>query len=48
VSVDSFVKKITFQYLTRQGLENIADTVITMAEHEGLYAHAEAVRIRLQ
>jgi histidinol dehydrogenase len=48
VSVDSFVKKITFQYLTRQGLENIADTVITMAEHEGLHAHAEAVRIRLQ
>lgn len=48
VSVDSFVKKITFQYLTRQGLENIASTVITMAEHEGLHAHAEAVRIRLQ
>ncbi len=48
VSVDSFVKKITFQYLTRTGLENIAQTVITMAEHEGLHAHAEAVRIRLQ
>lgn len=47
VSVDSFVKKITFQYLTREGLKNIADTVIIMAEHEGLQAHAEAVRIRL-
>jgi len=48
VSVDSFVKKITFQHLTREGLENIADTVITMAGHEGLHAHAEAIRVRLQ
>jgi histidinol dehydrogenase len=48
VSVDSFVKKITFQELTRKGLENISQTVITMAEHEGLQAHAEAVRQRLK
>jgi histidinol dehydrogenase len=48
VSVDSFVKKITFQHLSREGLENIANTVITMAEHEGLRAHAEAIRVRLQ
>jgi histidinol dehydrogenase len=47
VSVDSFVKKITFQKLTRQGLQNIAETVIEMAEAEGLKAHANAVRVRI-
>jgi histidinol dehydrogenase len=48
VSVDSFVKKITFQQLSREGLEHIASTVIEMAEAEGLRGHAEAVRVRLQ
>jgi histidinol dehydrogenase len=48
VSVDSFVKKITYQKLTREGLASIAETVVQMAEAEGLMAHAEAVRIRLQ
>ena len=47
VSVDSFVRKITFQELTRQGLENISDTVVRMAEAEGLRAHASAVTVRL-
>lgn len=47
VSVDSFVKKITFQKLTQQGLQGIAKTVIDMAEAEGLQAHANAVKIRL-
>lgn len=47
VSVDSFVKKITFQKLTVQGLQNIGETVIKMAEAEGLQAHANAVKIRL-
>lgn len=46
VSVDSFVKKITFQKLTEEGLQNIADAVVQMAEAEGLDAHANAVRIR--
>lgn len=46
VSVDSFVKKITFQQLSKSGLQNIAATVESMAEAEGLKAHAEAVRIR--
>jgi histidinol dehydrogenase len=46
VSVDSFLKKITFQQLTKEGLENIGDTVQIMAEAEGLRAHAEAVRVR--
>ena len=47
VSVDSFVKKITFQQLTQEGLKNISKTVIAMAEAEGLQAHANAVKIRL-
>lgn len=47
VSVDSFVKKITFQQLTEQGLKNIGRTVELMAEAEGLEAHANAVRVRL-
>jgi histidinol dehydrogenase len=48
VSVDSFVKKITFQELSETGLKNISTTVILMAEAEGLQAHAEAVRIRMK
>jgi histidinol dehydrogenase len=47
VSVDSFVKKITYQKLSQEGLKAIANTVITMAEAEGLRAHAEAVKIRV-
>jgi histidinol dehydrogenase len=48
VSLDSFVKKITFQKLTREGLENLASTIETMAEAEGLNAHKNAVSIRLK
>lgn len=47
VSVDSFVKKITFQKLSKDGLHSIAQTVIEMAEAEGLKAHANAVRVRV-
>jgi histidinol dehydrogenase len=47
VSVDSFVKKITFQQISKQGIHNIGKTIITMAEAEGLDAHANAVKIRL-
>jgi histidinol dehydrogenase len=46
VSVDSYVKKITYQKLSQQGLDKIANTVIAMAEAEGLDAHANAVKIR--
>ena len=46
VSVDSFVKKITFQHITREGINNIGPTVQTLAELEGLHAHANAVSIR--
>lgn len=48
VSVDSFLRKITFQQLTREGLISIAPAVIRMAEEEGLAAHAEAVSKRIQ
>ena len=47
VSVDSFVRKITFQQLSNEGLKRIGQTVIEMAEAEGLQAHANAVRVRL-
>ncbi|MES1218824.1 MAG: histidinol dehydrogenase [Bacteroidota bacterium] len=47
VSIDSFVKKITYQKLSEEGLKNIGHSVIAMAEAEGLEAHAEAVRVRL-
>jgi histidinol dehydrogenase len=47
VSLDSFFKKMTFQKITKQGLQSIAQTVVTMAEAEGLQAHAEAVKVRL-
>ncbi len=47
VSLDSFVKKISFQQLTKEGLAGIGKTVIKMAEAEGLDAHARAVSIRL-
>ena len=46
VSVDSFVKKITYQQLSSAGLNNIASIVELMAEAEGLDAHANAVRVR--
>ena len=47
VSVDSFVKKITFQHLTERGLVNIGQSVIEMANAESLEAHANAVTVRL-
>lgn len=48
VSLDSFVKKVTFQELSEQGLRNIASTVQCMAEAEGLKAHSMAVTVRLK
>lgn len=48
VSMDSFVKKITFQQLTERGIENIAPTVIEMATAEGLQAHSKAVELRME
>lgn len=48
VSVDSFVKKITFQKLSKEGLENIGNTVMLMATAEGLSGHKKAIEIRLK
>ncbi|RDV14809.1 histidinol dehydrogenase [Pontibacter diazotrophicus] len=48
VSLDSFVKKITFQYITPEGLQQIGSTIETMAAAEGLEAHKNAVSIRLK
>lgn len=47
VSVDSFVKKITYQKLTQEGIAQIGQAVIQMAEAEGLQAHANAVKVRM-
>ncbi|PSL29797.1 histidinol dehydrogenase [Chitinophaga ginsengisoli] len=48
VSLDSFVKKITFQRLTQEGLQHIGATIETMAAAEGLDAHKNAVTVRLK
>jgi histidinol dehydrogenase len=48
VSLDSFVKKITFQKLTEQGLRTLGSAIETMAEAEGLQAHRNAISIRLE
>ncbi|WP_449387385.1 histidinol dehydrogenase [Chryseobacterium lineare] len=48
VSLDSFVKKITFQHITENGLKNLGKTIEIMAEAEGLLAHKNAVSIRLK
>ncbi len=48
VSVDSFVKKITFQHLSPEGIKNIGKTVEILAELEGLQAHKNAVTVRLK
>jgi histidinol dehydrogenase len=47
VSLDSFVKKITIQKITQQGINNIGVAIELMAEAEGLQAHKNAVTIRL-
>ena len=48
VSLDSFVKKITFQKITANGIQNLGKTIELMAEAEQLEAHKNAVSIRLK
>ena len=48
VNLDSFMKSITFQKITKKGLQNIGQTIELMAEAEGLQAHKNAVSIRLK
>lgn len=47
VSLDSFIRKITFQELTAEGIRNIGKTVELMAENERLDAHKNAMTVRL-
>lgn len=47
LNVDHFTKKITVQMITDQGLLRLAETITSLAEAEGLKAHAESVRKRL-
>lgn len=48
VNMDSFMRKMTIQEISREGLEGLSDTIVDMALAEGLQAHADAVRIRLK
>lgn len=47
VNIDSYMRKMTIQSLTREGIEALAPTIIAMAEAEGLEAHAAAVKVRI-
>ena len=48
LSVDDFIKKPTFQYLSKEGLASLKDVVVTLAEEEGLPMHARAVAARFE
>lgn len=48
VNIESFIRRMTIQELSPEGLSNLASTVISMARAEGLDAHAEAVVLRLK
>ena len=47
LNMDSFVKKITFQEISKEGLMNLSQTIMTLAEAEELIAHRNAVSIRI-
>lgn len=47
VNTDSFIRKMTIQEITPEGLSGLSETIVRMAEAEGLTAHAEAVTVRL-
>lgn len=47
VNLDSYHRKVTFQHLSREGVESIGKAVVTMAENEQLEAHANAMRLRM-
>lgn len=47
VNIDSFTRKITFQKITQEGLKNIGNAIEIMAENEGLFAHKNAVTLRI-
>jgi histidinol dehydrogenase len=47
VNLDSFLRKITFQHISKDGLTNLSNAIILMAENEHLQAHSNAVKLRL-
>ena len=47
VNLDSFIRKVTFQQITQEGLTNLSNAIILMAESEELNAHSNAVKVRL-
>lgn len=47
VNIDSFIRKMTIQEITREGLAGLSRTIVSMAEAEGLQAHANAVKVRI-
>jgi len=47
INLDSFIRKVTFQQITQEGLTNLSNAIILMAESEELQAHSNAVKIRL-
>ena len=47
MNLDSFVRKITYQELTEEGMMELGDTIVTMARAEGLDAHAAAALLRM-
>jgi histidinol dehydrogenase len=48
VNIDSFMRKMTIHELSRDGIELLAQTIVAMAEAEGLEAHANAVKVRIE
>lgn len=47
VNLDSFVRKITYQEITKEGIQQLGKTIVTMAKAEGLDAHANAAAVRM-
>ena len=47
VNIDSFMRKMTIQELSKEGIQSLAPTIVAMAEAEGLQAHANAVKLRI-
>ena len=48
VNVDSFMRKMTIQELSKEGLQGLSTTIVAMADAEGLEAHAAAVKVRME
>ena len=48
VNMDSFMRKMTLQEISREGLASLASTIVPMARAEGLDAHANAVTVRIE